>query len=143
MCFSVAPGLDRWTEYSPMVLEMEVVDPGDEKGNGLVRLLGFKLPFGRRGTARERLTDVVPEGGYTFHMGSQTGTVRLVTLAPNRTRLEFVERFHLTKAPMKWFEGPIYRSINRKNEASMRGFSQWLVDHPEFRPDLVSPEATQ
>ena len=141
LCFSVAPGLDRWTEYEPMVLTMEIVEPGDEIGNGLVRLLGFKLPFGRRGTARERLSDVVPERGYTFDMGTQTGTVQLVSIRPNRTRLDFVERFHLTKAPRKWFEGPIYRFINRKNEAAMRGFSRWLVDHPDYRPDLVEPEA--
>ena len=148
MCFSVAPGLDRWTEYAPMVLEMQVPEPGDEHGNGLVRVLQFRLPFGRRGTARERVSDVEPERGYRFEMGfdrpnSQTGAVRLVPLGPNRTRLDFEERFHLTRAPRKWFEGPIYRSINRKNEASMRGFSRWLADHPEFRPDLVEPKEGQ
>jgi hypothetical protein len=71
---------------------------------------------------------------------SQTGAVRLVALGPNRTRLDFEERFNITKPPRKWFEGPIYRFINRKNEASMRGFSRWLSDHPDFRPDLVGSE---
>ena len=147
MCFSVAPGLDRWTEYEPMVLEMEVPEPGDDVGNGLERALLFKLPFGRRATAHERLSNVVPEKGYDFEMGfdrpnSQTGAVHLVSLGPNRTRLDFEERFNITKAPRKWFEGPIYRYINRKNEASMRGFSRWLTDHPDFRPDLVAPEET-
>lgn len=126
-----------------MVLEMQVLEPGDESDNGLVRPLQFKLPFGRRGIARERLSNGVPECGYTFHMGSQTGTVRLVPNGPNRTRLDFVERFHLTKAPRKWFEGPSYRFINRKNEASMRGFSQWLVEHPEYPPDLMPTEEPQ
>ena len=148
MCFSVAPGLDRWTEYEPMVLEMDVPEPGDELGNGLVRILVYELPFGRRGTARERVSDVEPERGYNFEMGfgqpnSQTGSVRLVPLGANRTRLDFEERFNLTKAPRKWFEGPIYRFINRKNEASMRGFSRWLIDHPDYRPDLVVPEQAQ
>ena len=91
--------------------------------------------------AGDRVTDVEPERGYTFDMGTQTGTVQLVSIRPNRTRLDFVERFHLTKAPRKWFEGPIYRFINLKNEAAMRGFSRWLVDHPDYRPDLVEPEA--
>ena len=76
-------------------------------------------------------------------MGTQTGTVQLVPLGPNCTRLDFVERFHLTKMPLKWFEGPIYRFINQKNEAAMRGFSRWLVDHPDFRPDLVAREEVQ
>jgi hypothetical protein len=145
MCFSVAPGLDRWTEYAPMVIGMEVPEPGDQDGNGLVRVLQYKLPFGRIGTAHERVSDVVPQRSYCFEMGfdrpnSQTGAVRLVSLAPNRTRLDFEERFHLTRAPRKWFEAPIYRFINRKNEASMRGFSLWLVDHPDFRPDLIERE---
>ena len=50
------------------------------------------------------------------------------------------ERYHLTRAPWKWFEGPIYRFINRKNEESMRGAAAWLSAHPEFRPDLIDPE---
>ena len=73
-------------------------------------------------------------------MGKQTGKVTLEPLGPNRTRLHFEERFHIEKAPRKWFEGLIYRSINRKNEASLRGFSQWLTDHPKYRADLVEKE---
>ena len=41
------------------------------------------------------------------------------------------------RAPWKWFEGPIYRFINRKNEASMRALSDWLAAHPEYRADLA------
>ncbi|MEE8312945.1 MAG: SRPBCC family protein [Myxococcota bacterium] len=140
LCFSVPPGHDRWTEYSPVVTDIEVVDPGDEHGNGLRRRLGFKLSRGRRGVANELVTDVEPERSYIFHMGKQTGKVTLEPLGPNRTRLHFEERFHIEKAPRKWFEGLIYRSINRKNEASLRGFSQWLTDHPEYRADLVEEE---
>ena len=43
--------------------------------------------------------------------------MRLEPLAAARTRLHFEERYHLTSAPWKWFEGPIYRFINRQNEA--------------------------
>src|SRR6266704_807274 len=56
-------------------------------------------------------------------------------LGPNRTRLRFRERFHITKAWLAWLEGPIYRFINKKNEQSMRGAAAWLSAHPEFRPD--------
>ena len=42
-----------------------------------------------------------------------------------------------TKAPWRWFEGPIYRFINRQNEASMRAMSDWLSAHPEYRPELA------
>ena len=43
----------------------------------------------------------------------------------------------MTKAPFRWFEGPIYRFINRQNELSMRRASQYLTDHPEYRADLT------
>ena len=137
---------DRWTEYAPMVLRVDVLEPGDAAGNGLLRRVVYKLPFGRTGEARERVSEVVPARGYDYTMLSadpgndQTGRLRLEPLGPNRTRLHFEERYHLTRIPWKWFEGPIYRFINRQNELSMRRLSAWLSDHPEYRPDLVAPE---
>ncbi|MET1041279.1 MAG: hypothetical protein ABWZ90_09600, partial [Acidimicrobiales bacterium] len=68
----------------------------------------------------------------------QTGKVRLEPLGPNQTRFHFEERYHLTIAPWKWLEGRIYGFINKKNEETMRAAAQWLTDHPEYRPDLVS-----
>ena len=63
--------------------------------------------------------------------------IRLEPLGPNRTRFTFDERYHLTSIPFKWFEGPIYRFINKNNEDSMRRASAYLSAHPEYRPDLV------
>ena len=134
---------DRWADYAPMVDSVEILEPGDANGNGLLRRVVFPMPFGRKGEAFERVTEVVPEGGYTYTMLSkepgndQTGKLRLEALGPGKCRLHFEERYHLTKAPWKWFEGPIYRFINKKNEESMRALSQWLVDHPEYRRDLI------
>jgi len=133
----------RWTEYAPMVLGVEVLWPGDARGNGLLRRVSYKLPFGRRGTALELVSEVEPARGYTYRMISrepgndQTGRVRLEPIAPDRTRLHFEERYHLVSAPWKWFEGPIYRFINRQNEASMQRLSEWLSQHPEYRPELA------
>jgi Polyketide cyclase / dehydrase and lipid transport len=138
---------DRWTEYAPMVIRVDVLFAGDELGNGLLRRVIYQLPLGRRGSALELVTDVEPERGYTYTMLSsdpgndQTGHVRLDPLGPNRTRFRFDERYNLQKAPFKWFEGPIYRFINKKNEQSMRRASAWLTEHPEFRPDLVDVES--
>ena len=81
--------------------------------------------------------------GYTYTMISrspgndQTGRVRLEGLGPNRTRLHFEERYNLGSPPWKWFEAPIYRFINKQNERSMQRLSDWLAEHPEYRPDLV------
>ena len=136
---------DHGTDYAPMVKRVDVLWPGDEQQNGRLRRVIYRMPLGREGSALELVHDVV-EGddgfSYIYTMISndpgndQTGRVALVPLAPNRTRFEFEERYHLTKAPWKWFEGPIYRFINRNNEQSMRRASQYLTDHPEYRADL-------
>jgi hypothetical protein len=67
----------------------------------------------------------------------QIGHIELEPLAPNRTMFRFDETYNLQKAPFKWFEGPIYKFINKNNEDSMRRASAWLSAHPEYRADLV------
>jgi len=137
----------RWPEFAPAVLEVQVLWPGDATGNGLLRRVIYPMPLGRRGAALELVTDVEPERGYTYTMISrepgndQTGRLRLEPVGPNRTHLHFEERYHLVSLPWAWFEGPIYRFINRKNEESMRALSQWLTDHPDYRADLVDRPA--
>src|SRR5207247_3557659 len=83
---------DRWPDYAPMVLRVDVRWPGDEHHNGRLRRVIYKLPLGRRGSALELVQDVEPERGYTYTMISsdpgndQTGRVGLEPLGPNRTR---------------------------------------------------------
>ena len=131
---------DRWADYAPMVVGVEVVHPGDAEGNGLLRRVVYKMPLGRTGTAIELVTDVVAEKGYTYRMigrqpgHDQTGKVTLEPLGTTATRLHFEERYHLPKPPWKWFEGPIYRFINKQNEASMRALSDYLTSHPDYSP---------
>ena len=133
----------RWSAYAPMVLEVQVLHPGDTSGNGLLRRVIYRLPLGRQGSALELVTEVAPARGYTYTMigrqpgNDQTGRVRLEPVGANHTRLHFEERYHLTQLPWRWFEGPIYRFINRQNEASMRALSTWLTQHPEYRADLA------
>ena len=130
---------DRWKEYAPAVLDVEVVYPGDAAGNGLLRKVIYPLPFGRRGQSFELVTNVRPERGYDYRMLSSglSGSMSLEPLGPNRALIRFRESFHLSTPVLRWFEGPIYRFINKKNEESMRGAGAWLAAHPEFRPDLV------
>ena len=77
---------DRWTAYAPMVLRVEVLWPGDAHGNGLLRRVSYRLPFGRQGTALELVSEVEPARGYRYRMLSrepgndQTGRVRLEPL---------------------------------------------------------------
>src|SRR3954454_1846973 len=94
---------DRWTDYAPMVLRVEVLWPGDEDHNGRLRRGIYKMPVGRTGSrpalvtgvAPELVTDVEPERGYTYTMpprpagDDQTGHVRLEPIDEHRTRLHF------------------------------------------------------
>jgi len=133
---------ERWSVYAPMVIGVQILHRGDAQGNGLLRRVIYRLPLGRQGSAIELVTEVAPARGYTYTMISrqprndQTGRVRLEPLGGSHTRLHFEERYHLTNALWRWFEGPIYRFINRQNEASMRALSAWLSAHPEYRADL-------
>lgn len=133
---------DLWKEYAPAVLEVEIVYPGDASGNGLVRKVIYPLPFGRRGESFELVKNVRPGEGYDYVMlrGGLTGSVSLLSVGPNRTRLRFSESFEVKKPVLRWFEGRIYRFINKKNEESMRGAATWLAAHPEFHPELNDPE---
>ena len=51
---------DRWSQYAPMVIRVDVLHPGDAGGNGLLRRVIYKLPFGREGSALELVTEVEP-----------------------------------------------------------------------------------
>ena len=129
---------DLWSNYAPMVIRVDVIHPGDERGNGLLRRVIYKMPFGRQGSALELVTDVEPARGYTYTMISrrpgndQTGRVRLEPLGENATRLHFEERYNLTNPILKLFEAQIYRFINKQNEDSMRRASAYLSAHPEL-----------
>lgn len=129
---------DLWTQYAPMVIGVEIIHPGDERGSGLLRRVIYKMPLGRRGSALELVTDVEQGRGYNYTMISrrpgndQTGRVRLEPRPDGTTRLHFEERYNLTNPVLRLFEAQIYRFINRQNEQSMRRAAAWLSAHPEF-----------
>ena len=87
---------DRWPDFAkPMVTGINIDKPGDEKGNGLVRHVNFKLPLGLKGTSIETVHDVEPGVGYTYT--TQTGTVgklRLEKLDPDNTRLHLKKEYN-------------------------------------------------
>src|SRR3954469_1328488 len=135
-----------WTNYAPMVIRVDVLHAGDAQGNGLLRRVVYKMPLGRQGTALELVTNVQAAQGYDYKMISsdpgndQTGKVSLERVGPNQARLQFEERYNITKAPFKWFEGPIYKFINKQNELSMRRLSDGLRELLEDRPAPVGPD---
>jgi hypothetical protein len=52
------PPEDKWSQYAPIVIRVDVLHPGDDAGNGLLRRVIYQLPLGRRGSALELVTDV-------------------------------------------------------------------------------------
>jgi len=133
---------DLWKEYAPGVLDVEIVYPGDAAGNGLLRRVVYPLPLGRRGESFELVTNVRENVGYDYLMirTGLSGSMTLERLGANHTRLRFRETFHMKQPVLRWFEGPIYRFINKKNEESMRAAAAWLSAHVEFRPELIEAE---
>lgn len=124
---------DKWPEFAkPMVTGIEVANPGDEKGDGLVRRVNYKLPLGFRGTSIETVHDVEPGVGYTYTArGGTVGKIKLEKLGPDKTRLHFEEKVKL-KWPFSWFEGRIQKFIADYNKKTMLNMSKWLTDHPEY-----------
>jgi hypothetical protein len=124
---------DKWPDFAkPMVTGIHIAKPGDEKGNGLIRHVNFKLPLGLRGTSIETVHDVEPGVGYTY--STQDGTVgklRLEKLGPDNTRLHFEEKVQL-KWPFSLFEGRIQKFIANYNRKTMINMSNWLTEHPEY-----------
>ncbi len=138
---------DKWPEFAkPMVTGIDVAQPGDEMGNGLVRHVKFRLPLGLRGTSVETVHDVEPGLAYTYSTADGTvGRIRLESLGPDSTRLRFEEEVRLPR-PFSWFEGRIAKFIEKYNKKTMVTMSQWLTDHPEyagpFKPDQIESLVT-
>ena len=128
---------DRWTDYAPMVQRVDVLYPGRRRPQ-------------RPATARH-LQDAVRSGGLgararhrrrarRLHVHDDLGTpgndqighVQLNRSPRTGRGSASTRRYNLQKAPFKWFEGPIYKFINKNNEDSMRRASAWLTAHPEL-----------
>ena len=134
---------DRWTDYAPMVKRVDVLYPGDERPQrpaaprhlqDAVRSRGFRARARHRRQARARLhvhDDLVDAR-------QRPDRSRRARAARHRTARCSASTSATTsqKAPFKWFEGPIYKFINKNNEDSMRRASAWLSAHPEYRADL-------
>lgn len=138
--WTVMNDYEKWPEFAkPMVTGISVSNRGDEKGEGLVRHVNYKLPFGRKGTSIETVHDVIPGVQYTYTTdGGTVGTIRLEKVGPDSTRLHFEERI-LMKWPYSMFEGGIQKFIEKYNRKTMLNMSQWLTEHPEYAKASSEP----
>jgi hypothetical protein len=127
---------DKWPEFAkPMVTGIEIVNKGDENGNGLVRRVNYKLPLGFKGTSIETLSDLEPGVGYTYtSLKGTVGQIKLEPIGENNTRLHFEEKLKL-KPPFSWFEGRLQKFMEKHNTKTMLNMGEWLTEHPEYGLD--------
>ena len=116
--WSLMQDYDLWKQFTQaIVIDIEILYPGDKDGNGLIRRVHYKLPWGSR-CSLELVTDVKPNVGYTYTMlglkpGLDTnGLIRLEPIDGGRTKL--------------------YSFINKRNEETFRNLSNWLDEHPDY-----------
>ena len=94
---------------------------------------------------RSRMTAIVDEAlmerdlSTRKQLGTFLGLIRIAPLLRYGRTFPSLDAGRRT-AVLRWFEGPIYRFINRKNEESMQGAAKWLAAHPDFHPELNDPE---
>jgi hypothetical protein len=138
--FSAMQDYDLWKEFSQsFILDVEVLFPGDAQGNGLLRRIQYKLPWGSK-YALELVTDLKPNVGYTYRMLGRdpeldtTGSITLEPIDSDRTIVHFKERFNLKKLPLiyRLMGKRIYKFINKRNEEVFQNLANWLDDHPDF-----------
>lgn len=127
---------DKWPQFAkPMVTGIEIVNKGDENGNGLVRRVNYKLPLGFKGTSIETLSDIQPGVGYTYtSLKGTIGKIKLEPIGENNTRLHFEEKLKL-KPPFSWFEGRLQKFMEKYNRKTMLNMGAWLTEHPEYGLD--------
>lgn len=118
---------------------IDILHPGDEVGNGLVRHCRFPVPrwlgTGGVGVSWEWLTEVVPYESWRYDAVGKplwsraTGWTRLTALPGDRTRLHFTEEYEaFNPISRRLLEGPVHRRISRDNDAilaALEGGLRW------------------
>jgi hypothetical protein len=123
---------------------IDILHPGDEIGNGLVRHCTFPVPrwllSGGVGRSWEWLTEVTPYESWRYDAVGKplwsraTGWTRLVDLGDGRTRVEFTEEYEAFNPVMRvLFERAVHRSISRDNDAILAALNGGLRWHRKRR----------
>jgi hypothetical protein len=133
-------------EFGPIVrtirhgdVTIEILHEGDEHGCGLVRHCYFRVPkyllTGGVAQSWEHVTDVVPnESARYFAIGKPLwsraeGEHRLEPLPDGRTRVHFMERYHVYNPVMRWLlEARVHRYLSKDNDRLVKaGIEQGLA----------------
>lgn len=112
-------------------VRIEILHPGDESGEGLIRHCHFRVPryLLSGGVARswEWLTEVVPPESWRYDAvgkplySGASGWTRLERLPEGRTRIHFRETYHVFHPVMRLLlERRVHRFISKDNDVLMK-----------------------
>jgi len=119
----------RKIEHGPVTIE--ILHEGDEHGAGLVRHCFFRVPkyllSGGMAQSWEHVTDVVPNVSAKYYAigkplwSRAEGEHRLEALPDGRTRVHFMERYHVFNPVMRvLLEERVHRFISKDNDWYMK-----------------------
>jgi hypothetical protein len=119
---------------------IEILHPGDEIGNGLVRHCYFPVPkwLGSKGVGQswEWLTEVKPYESWRYDAVGKplwshaTGWTRLEPIANERTRVTFIEQYEAFNPVMRvLFEKRVHESLSRDNDTILAALNGGLAWH--------------
>jgi hypothetical protein len=110
---------------------IEILHPGDERGEGLIRHATFPVPryllSGGVGRSWEWLTEVKPFDSWRYDAigkplwSRAEGLTRLEDLGDGRTRVRFRETYHSFNPVLRaLLEARVHRFLSRNNDRLMR-----------------------
>ena len=112
-------------------VKIEILHPGDEDGNGLVRRTWFRVPWyllsGGRARSWEWLTEVKPFESWRYDAigkplwSEASGWTRLEDLGEGRTRVHFRETYHVFNPILRFLlERRVHRAISKDNDTLIK-----------------------
>lgn len=112
-------------------VRIEILHPGDEIGEGLIRHCHFRVPLyllsGGVGKSWEWLTEVEPGKGWRYDAvgkplySKASGWTRLEPLGGGRTRVHFRETYHVFNPILRFLlERRVHRFISKDNDTIMK-----------------------
>ena|SRR5436190_10311685 len=126
---------------------IDILHPGDDVGNGLVRHCTFAVPryllSGGIGHSWEWLTEVEPYRSWRYDAVGKplwsraTGWTRLVELDDGRTRVEFAEEYEAFNPILRvLFERRVHDFLSRDNDTILAALNGGLRWHRKRRERL-------
>ena len=121
-------------------VRIEILHPGDENGEGLVRHCHFRVPWyllsGGKAMSWEWITEVKPLEGWRYDgvgkplWSKATGWTRFERLPEGRTRVHFRETYHVFNPILRvLLERAVHRYISKDNDRLIQEAIEKGIEH--------------